>query len=274
MGSGTQIGRIFRPLVDFAYPPRCPLCGDALGGQDGLCVECWATLEQPGGNGCASCGLPLPPDLAGEDAAQCAPCLKQQPRHAGILAATFYNAPSRKLVLALKHGGRIGLARMMARLMAARLEPVPPDALLIPVPLHRWRLWRRGYNQSALLAAEISRVTGHGMLVDGLQRKKATPTLGGLGRKQRAKVLQGAISVVPRRRPIIEGRSVVLVDDVLTSGATSDACVSALLKAGASDVTIACFARVVDGIGSSSFATEFRAPNETPEAPLGTPGAA
>ena len=168
------------------------------------------------------------------------------PRHDGIAAGTLYNEPSRRLVLALKHGGHLALAPVMARLIAARLPFVGPDWLVVPVPLHRWRLWRRGYNQAALLARDVARQRGAKLLVDGLLRRKATPMLGGLGRKARARALAGAIGVNPRRRSALTGARIVLVDDVLTSGATSEACVSVLKRAGAQSVVIACFARVLD----------------------------
>jgi ComF family protein len=137
---------------------------------------------------------------------------------------------------------------MMARLMAARMGPMEADAswLVVPVPLHRWRLWRRGFNQAALLAREIARSKGMRLEVDALLRTRATPMLGGLGSKARARALAGAIAVNPKRAEHLRGASVMLVDDVLTSGATSHACVSALKRAGAKRVAIACFARVLD----------------------------
>ena len=116
--------------------------------------------------------------------------------------------------------------------------------LLVPVPLHRWRLWQRGFNQAALLAGELAKVGKGEVLVDGLLRRKRTPSLGGLGREARERALAGAIIVHPRRRTRIAGREVVLVDDVFTSGATSRACVAALAEAGARSVSVACFARV------------------------------
>ena len=116
----------------------------------------------------------------------------------------------------------------------------------MPVPLHRWRLWQRGYNQAALLARGIARKRECGLLVDALVRRKRTPPLRGLGRKARARALSGAIAVNQRRLGRIKGAQVLLVDDVLTSGATSDACVRALLGAGAAEVIVACFARVLD----------------------------
>lgn len=239
-----SISRAFAPVVDLVFPPRCPLCGAAIAAQTGLCGACWSELAIPGEPACGSCGRPFGDGIP--DGATCAPCMADPPRHQGIFAATLYNDASRKLVLALKHGRRIALAPMMGRQMAARLPPLDADTLIVPVPLHRWRLWRRGYNQAALLAQEIARASGATLLVDGLDRRKPTPSLGGLGRKARQRALSGAIVPNPRHLARIKGKRVLLVDDVLTSGATSDACVSALKRAGASSVMIACFARVLD----------------------------
>ena len=186
--------------------------------------------------------------------------MQSPPIHAGIAAATLYNEPSRTLVLALKHGGRIALAPLMAGMMASRLRPSDGDAILVPVPLHRWRLWRRGYNQSALLAAALGRHIGRQVVVDALVRRRRTPVLGGLGRRQRESVLTGAIVARDSARGLLAGRPVILVDDVLTSGATSDACIRALKKAGAKSVTVCCFARVTEG----GFAETSVFTNETP----------
>ena len=232
------------PLIDLIYPPRCPLCGEGLAAQGGLCAACWQALAIPGEPACALCQRPF-----GEDAAQgtvCAPCLADPPRHDGIAAGTLYNEASRKLVLAFKHGRRIALAPLLARLIAARLPQLDGAWLAVPVPLHRLRLWRRGFNQSALLAREIARLSGAELLVDGLVRRKATPVLGGLGSKARARTLSGAITVNRRRAAMLKGTRVLLVDDVMTSGATSDACVAALKRAGAEQVIVACFARVLE----------------------------
>ena len=138
------------------------------------------------------------------------------------------------------------MAPMLARLISARLPQLDGPWLFVPVPLHPLRLWQRGYNQSALLARELARLRGKTLLVDGLVRRKHTRVLGGLGRQARARALSGAIAVHPRRKALLQGAQVVLVDDVLTSGATSRACVSALKRAGAARVIVACFARVLD----------------------------
>jgi ComF family protein len=252
------------PLVDLVYPPRCSLCGTAIGAQTGLCPECWSDLRIPSEPWCARCQRPFG-ESAAESGAVCAPCMAAPPRHDGIAAGTLYGEGSRKLVLAFKHGRRIAMAPMLARLIAARLPRLEGEWLIVPVPLHRWRLWSRGFNQAALLAREIARLTGAQLLVDGLVRHKRTPMLGGLGRKARARALSGALGVDRKAAGTLKGAQVILVDDVLTSGATSDACVRVLKRAGAAKVIVACFARVIDEAEGTD------ATNETPGAL--TPGA-
>lgn len=247
------------PLVDLIYPPRCPLCGTAIGAQTGLCGACWSELRIPGEPACASCQRPFGVAQVGAGAI-CGPCLAEPPRHDGIAAGTLYGEGSRKLVLAFKHGRRIALAPMLARLIAARLPALEGEWLVVPVPLHRWRLWGRGFNQAGLLGRELALLKGAKLMVDGLVRTRRTPMLGGLGRKARARALSGALAVNPRRAAALRGAQVILVDDVFTSGATSEACVRALKRAGAAKVVIACFARVLDE------AERMEPANETPGA--------
>ena len=245
MTARTLLADTLSPIVDLVYPPRCPACGAGLASQVGLCAQCWDRLVIPSAPACATCQRPFG-ENGPADGAICAPCLATPPKHDGIAAATLYTDVSRKLVLSLKHGKRIALAPMLGRLMAARLPSADGERLIVPVPLHRWRLWQRGFNQAALLAREIAGL-GHGRLVvDGLIRTKRTPSLGGMGAKARRRVLTGALGVNPRHADTIRGRHIVLADDVLTSGATSSACVSALKRAGAASVVICCFARVLD----------------------------
>lgn len=259
MNFALELKQGLAPLVDLLYPPRCPLCGDGLGQQGGLCVACWSELEMPGEHVCGACQKPLPiadtdelPD-AEQEPQYCEICYDEAPLHDGVAAGTIYNAASRKLILSYKHGKKIALAPMLARIMSARLEQHEPDEtppLLVPVPLHPIRMWQRGFNQSALLARELAKLGKGELLVDGLVRRKMTPSLGGLGQHQRETALSGAIKPRRGRLAKLSGRDVILVDDVLTSGATSDACIRALREAGAKSVRIACFARVVEGFGT------------------------
>ncbi|RKF23614.1 ComF family protein [Altericroceibacterium spongiae] len=240
-----MIAQALSPIVNLIYPPRCPLCGESMAAQDGLCGPCWSELVIPGEPACTACQRPFPPEN-GLKEGLCAVCMANSPRHDGITAATLYNDASRRLILAYKHGRRIALADMLARLINARLPPLEGEWLLVPVPLHRWRLWRRGFNQSALLARFIARTRHWPLCVDALERHRRTPVLGGLGKKARARALTGAIRTNPRRQAVLRDMQIILVDDVMTSGATTAACVSALKRAGAKKVRIACFARVLD----------------------------
>lgn len=244
MSKNRMISDSLAPLLDFIYPPRCAACGDATGEQGGLCSSCWGDLVIPSEPSCSACQRPFG-EVGPNEGVLCAPCLAKPPRHDGIAAGTLYTQTSRKLALAFKHGGRIALAPMLARMIAARLPEPDVKRLIVPVPLHRRRIWTRGYNQSVLLGRELERF-GHGtLLVDALERTRSTPSLGGLGARARGKVLAGAIRVRPPAARKLANRDIILVDDVLTSGATSDACVKELKKAGADCVRIACFTRVL-----------------------------
>lgn len=243
MSTRRLLAESLAPIVNLVYPPRCPACGEGLGEQAGLCIDCWSDLVIPADPACVLCQRPF--GEHGPDAgATCAACMADPPLHDGIAAGALYNDTSRKLILSFKHGRRIAMAPMLARQIAARMPAPSPDRLLVPVPLHRWRLWQRGYNQSALLARELAKL-GHGeVAVDLLVRRKPTPSLGGMGAKARLRALAGAIDVARPRKA--KDRHCVLVDDVLTSGATSTACVKSLKRAGAKTVVVACFARVLD----------------------------
>jgi ComF family protein len=204
---------------------------------DELCVDCWGSLDFLTGRGCMSCGIPVAPGIA-----MCGPCLAEPPEHDGAAAAVIYGRVARQIVLRFKHGRRIGLSRLIARLMSRHVPE--GDWLLVPVPLHRWRLWWRGFNQSALIARHLAAQSGHCHSLEAISRRKRTPILGGLSAKGRRDALRSAFDA---RREYVSGRRILLVDDVYTSGATTNACARVLKRAGALEVRVLCWARVVLG---------------------------
>jgi ComF family protein len=237
-----NLARIGSSIVDFALPPRCPGCGVVTPEDHRFCLDCWTKLDFLGGPACASCGEPFEYD-AGADA-RCGACLYELPAFDGVRAAVAYGEIASKIALRLKYGGRPGLAETAARQMA-RLVPEEADLLVAPVPLHRWRIWRRGYNQSALIARALCRREGLTLALGLLERKRATPILRGLGPAARAKAVRGAFAVPLSRKAALKGRNILLIDDIYTTGATANACAKALKRAGAGKVWLLCWARVV-----------------------------
>jgi len=236
-----RLSGLLGETLGLALPPRCPGCGAVVRGDHRFCVDCWGSLKFLGPPWCATCCQPFAIDR-GPDA-QCGACLESPPRHAGARAAVAYGPVARTLALRLKYGGRLAFATTAARLMARHL---PGDAaLLVPVPLHRWRLWGRGFNQAALIAAALSRALGIAHEPLALRRARRTPALRGMNPRQRRQTVRAAFAVDPARAADLKDRHVVLVDDVYTSGATADACARTLLRAGAAKVTVLCWARVV-----------------------------
>jgi ComF family protein len=205
-----------------------------------FCIDCWSALAFLGDPQCARCGEPF--DLDRGPDALCGACHADQPAIDAMRAAVAYGPIARALALKLKHGRRPGVAHTMAAQMRRHL-PREGEWLLVPVPLHRWRIWRRGYNQSALMARALLPGSGHSLALDALVRTRATPMLRGLGRDRRAKTVRGAFAV--RDKALVAGRPILLIDDVYTTGATVNACARALKRAGASRVEVLCWARVV-----------------------------
>lgn len=239
-----------RPALDLLLPPRCPLCGEIVADSNSFCPSCWSDLNFISAPQCSSCGRPLGgDDPFGHDgdnmASQCAPCIQSPPIHDGIRAVVIYDDSSKPIVLRLKHAGRIGLARFIAHYLSSRIPDAPQDALIIPVPLHRWRIWQRGFNQAQLIARALSQMTGHAMRDDLLKRVKPTPPLKQMRADERAKAVRGAFALTQDARQSVAGRTIILVDDVYTTGATANACVKLLKRAGADRVIIACWARVL-----------------------------
>lgn len=231
-----QVGKL---LLDFALPPRCAGCADIIEEVGAFCGDCWGRMEWLGNSGCTICGLPL----AGTDAGTCARCLADPPRLDRMRAAVAYDELPRAIAIRLKYGRKVALARTMARYMAPLLDGEAQGFTVVPVPLHRWRLWSRGFNQSGLVARELARTWG--AQCDGalLQRTRRTQPLKGMNHGQRKKAVAGAFAVSDPSR--VAGRNILLVDDVLTSGSTAEACAKALRKGGARRIELICWARVV-----------------------------
>jgi ComF family protein len=234
--------RLAQTLLDFALPPRCPGCGTITEEPHLFCFECWSGLDFLGPPCCARCAHPFEYD-AGE-AALCGACSAAPPDYDQLRAAVVYGEISRKVALRLKYGGRPGHAETLARLMQRHLVR-PGETILAPVPLHRWRIWKRGYNQAALIAGALARRTGAQIRLDLLERIKSTPPLKGRNPRQRREALAGAFRLSDRYKEEVRGRSLILVDDVYTSGATANACARILKRAGAARVDVLCWARVV-----------------------------
>jgi ComF family protein len=226
-------------VLDFALPPRCAGCGVIVERVHSFCSDCWTKVEFLGRGGCNSCGLPL----EATDADECAVCLARPPRIARTRAAVVYDDLTRGVAIRLKYGRKVALARTMARYMAPLIDIQRSNALLVPVPLHRTRIWSRGFNQSAIVARELSRLTGLRTMPGALTRTKRTPPLKGMSPLQRRRAVAGAFKVPDSET--IRGKTVVLVDDVLTTGSTANACARALKRAGAERVELVSWARVV-----------------------------
>lgn len=234
---------VVRTVADFALPPRCPACGTITGANHRFCGDCWQQLRFLAPPWCGSCCAPFEFDRG--DTAQCAACIADPPRHDGVFAPVAYGDIARTLALRLKYGGRMAYADTVARQMR-RVMPDEVD-LLIPVPLHRWRIWRRGFNQAALIADALGQHAGVAVDRHRLRRTRATPALRGMGGQARRKAVRGAFGLAAGAKPALRDRTVGLVDDVYTSGATTDACLRLLKRAGARKVMILTWARVLNG---------------------------
>jgi ComF family protein len=246
MAHPSPFNLVWHRALDFALPARCPGCGAIVDQLHNFCSDCWKQLEFLGAGGCASCGIPL----QSTDYHTCAVCLARPPRITRARAVVAYDDLSRRLVIKLKYGRKVALAKTMARFMAPLIGALPPGAVLVPVPLHPRRLWQRGFNQSVILARELSRQVAIPTDAGLLKRVKRTPPLKGLNRLQRRRAVAGAFQAAAGVD--LRDRTVVLIDDVLTTGSTANACARALKRAGAERVDLVSWARVVQPAHLSS----------------------
>ena len=233
----------FQTALQLIYPPRCVCCGDMVDSDFGLCGPCWRDTPFIEGLACDLCGTPLPGESDQDEV--CDDCqTTARPWHKGR-AAMRYADNGRKMVLALKHGDRHDIVRPAAKWLARAAGPlITPNMVITPIPLHWRRFLKRRFNQSALLAEALAKELGCAYCPDLLIRQRRTESLDGKGHDERFATVSGAISPHPKRRHRMAGRHVLIVDDVMTSGATMAAATEACLSHGARDVSALVLARV------------------------------
>jgi ComF family protein len=231
-------------LADALVPPACPVCLKPVASDDGLCVACWQNIQFISGPVCQRTGLPMPIDLGAQTIS---PLARAQPPPYDKARAVFaYKESGAALIKRMKFGDRPELAQLLARLIYTRLpHMLPRHALLLPVPLHRRRLLWRRFNQSAELCRHLAKLSGQSMALEAVARIRATPQQIGLTRAGRKRNLRGAFAVPEHQKHKLKGRAVVIVDDVLTTGATVEAMARILRRAGATSIYVVTAARVV-----------------------------
>ena len=235
--------RLVRRGLDVLFPPLCVACSCRVDEAHSLCGACWRKISFLDGPCCTLCGLPFEVD-PGTDVL-CAACFAK-PRDFDRARSLFaYDEGSKALILGFKHGDRLDHAPAFARWLERSGRELMEDVeLIVPVPLHRWRLWRRRYNQAAVLAQRLARMAGKRYAPLVLRRRRHTPSQGAAGSaKARRRNVLGAFAVTASEE--VRNRNLLLVDDVFTTGATVEACARALKRAGAARVHVVTLARVV-----------------------------
>ena len=232
--------RAAKALLDLLLPPRCIACGEEVSAAPALCPACWRKLTFLGEPCCSCCGLPFAHDLGGE--ALCGGCARARPAYDRARSALRYDEGSRRLVLSFKHGDRLHAAPAFGEWMRRAGAALLADAdVLVPVPLHWSRLLRRRYNQAALLAYAIRGKSGVEVLPDALRRRRRTASQGNFGSDGRRRNVRHAFELRPGTK--LRGLKVVLIDDVLTTGATVEECARVLRRGGALRVDVLTLAR-------------------------------
>lgn len=240
---GLQVAAT-RAALHLIYPPQCLSCGALVTTDFGLCGACWRETPFIAGLVCDQCGVPLPGEDTGKPE-HCDDCLTIARPWSRGRAALIYKDNARSMVLALKHGDRLDLARPAAKWMLRAAAPIlEPGMLVAPIPLHWMRLVKRRYNQSALLSQAIASSAGLDHCPDLLIRRRATGTQDGRGRDARFANMADALALHPKRGPRANGRHILLIDDVMTSGATLAAAAEACVAGGATAVSVVTLARV------------------------------
>lgn len=228
--------------LDTLFPPRCFACNTLTAEQGNLCAECWAGVDFISAPMCRRCGMPFAHEVG--DVGECMTCLQDPPPYDAARAVFRYEGGSRRLVTGYKYYDRTLATPMFARWLARAASPQLDNTdVIVPVPLHRWRLLQRRYNQSALLARELGRISGKPVGATALSRTRHTVQQAGLTREERLENVKDAFAISPKSQQQIDGKSVMLVDDVLTTGATLHACTDALRAAGATAVYVVTLGR-------------------------------
>lgn len=229
-------------LLDFFFPPQCLICRGEVGAQGSLCESCWGKMRFISTPFCAICALPF--DYSAGEGALCGECLQETPPYTLARAVFRYDEHSRMLVTRLKYADQSHLARSFGTWLATYgRDAVGASDVIVPVPLHYWRFVTRRYNQAALLAYALSKQCGLPVLPDGLVRTRHTRPQASLSRAQRLKNVKNAFSVHPRHAGRLQGASVLLVDDVMTTAATLKECCQTLLDHGARRVQVVTLSR-------------------------------
>lgn len=238
---------LWSDLLNSVLPPRCPFTGDVVDSAGTVSPAAWSELSFLSEPCCAACGFPFEfamPSGAGDSL--CAACLADRPEFSRARAALAYTDASRDLILGFKHGDRLESVTVMIPWLRQAGASLLDDAdIIVPVPLHRWRLLARRYNQAAIIGAALARDRALAFCADALMRTRATPTQGHLNANERQKNVRRAFAAHPNRKTRISGQRVLLIDDVYTTGATVRECTKALLDGGAKDVSVLTLARVV-----------------------------
>ncbi|MCC7429083.1 MAG: ComF family protein [Alphaproteobacteria bacterium] len=236
---------MWRSALDLVLPPRCLACDAGVSEPGALCPACFGRFGFVTEPFCRHCGLPFTHAGEASPAGLCSGCEAHPPAFDRARAVWRYDGASRPVLTGFKHADRTELAPHLARHMArAGATLLAEAALIAPVPLHRWRLIARRFNQAALLAHALGRIARRPVVADLLARQRATPSQGRLSAAERARNVAGAFAVRPHRMGLVAGKRVLVVDDVLTSGATASACAAVLKEAGAAGVDVLVLARV------------------------------